>query len=303
MKIAALDLGSNTFLALVAEVQGNSVNRIYRDETEVVRLGAGMDKTGAISAEALKRARSCLQRYQKILQSERPDAVVAVATSAARDATNRADFEKMAAECGFAVQTITGDLEAQTTYRGATFDVPTGHPAVIDVGGGSTEIIGKNASGQLVGCSVDVGTVRMTDRFFPSQPPTFDQIGRLQRYVTDQFARAKSRFPQDVQSVVAVAGTPTALSCLEQQMTYDEDRIHHSRLTVDQLETWILRLAPLTVEQREQLPGMPKGRADVIVAGACILASAARTLNVKEVVVSTKGVRYGLALDWQRFQA
>jgi exopolyphosphatase/guanosine-5'-triphosphate,3'-diphosphate pyrophosphatase len=302
MKVAALDLGSNTFLALVAEVTGSKVSKVYRDETEVVKLGAGLDKSGAISDASMERAEKCLRRYRQILEQEKPEAVVAVATSAARDASNRSEFEKRALDCGFHVRTISGDVEAAVTFRGATFDISEPQPAVIDVGGGSTEIIGEDGKGQLIGCSVNVGTVRLTDRFFPQQPPTVDQILQLQRHVTEEFAKAKPRFPKNCKTVVAVAGTPTALACLQQGHAYDESRIHQSRLTADQLESWILRLSPLSVDQREKLIGMPKGRADVLVAGACILTAAVRALNAREVIVSTKGVRFGLALDWQRFQ-
>lgn len=299
MKVAALDLGSNTFLLLVAEISGGQVAKVYRDETDVVRLGKGLGQSGLISDESLKRADACLKRFRQILDLEKPQVVIAVATSAARDAKNREAFEKIASRHGFQVRTVTGSEEAEITYRGATFDFGGAHNAVIDVGGGSTEVIGKGESGKLVGLSVNVGSVRLTDQFFPIQPPSFEQVQKLQKYAVSQFQAVGPSLPRGAKTAIAVAGTPTALACLEMGQAFEESRVHKSRLNTDNLQSWILKLFPLPLAERERVPGMPANRSDVLVAGTCILAAALSALHLTEIFVSTKGVRYGLALEWE----
>jgi exopolyphosphatase/guanosine-5'-triphosphate,3'-diphosphate pyrophosphatase len=287
---------------LVAEVQDGKIVKLYRDENQVVKLGAGVGQTKRISNESLQRARVCFEKYRKIVQDEKPAAVVAVATSASRDAVNRGNFEALALEYGFRVQTITGQREAAVTFRGATFDIenPLDH-VVVDVGGGSTEIMGADAQGVLTGNSLDVGSVRLTDQFFPSQPPSFEQVQKLQSWLTNMFLQASKSFPRN-KTVIAVAGTPTSLACLEHAQPYNEEFVHKSHLSLEILQSWILKLFPLPVSEREKLPGMPAGRSDVLVAGTCILAAAVRSLNAREVIVSTKGVRFGLALEWEKFR-
>lgn len=302
MKIASLDLGSNTFLMLVADIEDGQVKKVYRDENEVVKLGSGIARTKRISDDSLERARLCFEKYRAILDHERVDHVIAVATSASRDAENREQFESLAASYGFKAQTISGELEAQVTFQGSTFDVDLSVPtAVIDVGGGSTEIIGFGENRQITGHSLDIGSVRLTDQFFPKQPPTFDQVQKLQQFATSQFLAAAAKFPQGPRQIVAVAGTPTSLACLERGQPYDESFVHLSRLNLEKLQSWILKLFPLPVSDREKIIGMPKGRADVLVAGTCILAAALQALKAKEIIVSTKGVRFGVALQWEHF--
>lgn len=297
MKVAALDLGSNTFLLLLAEVKAGKVEKVYADHTRVVKLGQGVQQTKRFHPDALKRAEDCFRDYQKLIEEFKPDKVMAVATSAARDAENKDDFFALAKKYSIPVQVIPGSMEADITFQGATCDFANNvDKAVIDVGGGSTEIIGQGENKNITGKSVDVGSVRLTEMFFPQQPPKTEQVTALFEYAQKQFEQSRIHFPKKVKEVIAVAGTPTSLACLELAQDYDESKVHKLTLTQNQIVKWIEIMAPMTVEEREQLKGMPSKRADVLVAGSLILLAAMKSLNVNQVTVSTRGVRFGVAL-------
>lgn len=297
MKVAALDLGSNTFLLLLAEVKAGKVEKVFGDHTRVVKLGQGIQQNKRFHPDALKRAEDCFRDYQKLIEEFKPEKVMAVATSAARDAENKNDFFALAEKYKIPVKIIPGAMEADITFQGATCDFENNvDKAVIDVGGGSTEVIGQGENKTITGKSVDVGSVRLTEMFFPQQPPKPNEVKALFDYAQKQFAEAKPHFPKQVKEVIAVAGTPTSLACLELAKDYDESLVHKLRLTRKQIEQWIDKMSAMTIEEREKIRGMPPKRADVLVAGSLILLAAMINLNVDEVTVSTRGVRFGVAL-------
>lgn len=300
MKVAALDLGSNTSLLLIADVEGGQIKRVIHDETRVTKLGQGVHTQRKFHPEALERMRACLTEYSAVIKVMGCENVVAVATSAARDVSNGHELIEMGQRLAIPIHIISGEREAQLTFRGALCDRSTTERiAVIDVGGGSTEIISES-EGVARGTSVDVGSVRLTELFVKNHPVPADQRARVRDYVQNAFKKAP--LPQGpFNEVVAVAGTPTTLAAVEQAIEFDERRVHGYKLSLPIIESWIERLSQMTIEQREALPGMQPKRADVIVTGAEILAEAIRTLGRLEVTVSTRGVRYGVALAWQDF--
>jgi exopolyphosphatase/guanosine-5'-triphosphate,3'-diphosphate pyrophosphatase len=242
----------------------------------------------------------CLGRYAATIARFGCEKSFAVATSAARDVSNGAELEALGHKHGIPVHIISGAREAQLTFRGALCDrAVTDGIAVIDVGGGSTEIISEH-DGVPRGTSVDVGSVRLTELFLPHHPVGADELARLRAFAANAFAGA---LPETVAAaeVVAVAGTPTTLAALNEGRAFDETFVHGYVLTADDIERWIGRLAALSVEEREKLPGMEPKRADVLVAGAAILAAGLRALDKRKFTVSTRGVRYGAALAWQEF--
>ncbi len=312
MRVAALDLGSNTFLLLIAEVAEDpnytsgplQVKEILCDETQVVRLAQDVDKTGRFHPEALKRAELCLLNYRQIIDQYRVDEVRAVATSAARDASNKEQFFSLGDRFHIPIRVIEGSLEAALTFRGATEGGASGKAqVVIDVGGGSTEVIGQSSFGESSGAetgvkghSFDVGSVRLTERFISKHPVPLEELQAMQSFIKEEFERGRGFLPQGpIDEVVAVAGTPTTLACLKMQRDYSEDFVHGCQLSLDEMSEWLTRLASLSIEQREALVGMPAKRADVLVAGLAILMGATKALGQSQVTVSTRGVRYGLA--------
>jgi len=300
MRVAALDLGSNTSLLLIAEVESGRLSRVIHDESRVTRMGQGVHANRVLHPEALARLDQCLREYAETIQQNPCDKVIAVATSAARDVSNAQALIEMGKRYQIPIYVIPGTREAELTFVGALCDrEETQGIAVIDVGGGSTEVISRNAQG-VAGTSVDVGSVRLTELFISKQPVALDEQKQLRDYADAAFARS-GVFSQKLQEVVAVAGTPTTLAALDLQREFDEKLVHGYALSLEKIEQWTKKLAELSIEERERLPGMQPKRADVIVAGAIILASALRALGHNQLTVSTRGVRYGTALAWSTF--
>lgn len=298
MKIAALDLGSNTTLMLIAEVVGGTIKKVYRDELTVTRMGQGVHATKKLHAEALARMDDCLKKYSEIIISERPDRVLAMATSAARDVDNAEELFKIGKKYGIAIEIIPGEKEAQITFDGAVFErKDKNNLAVIDVGGGSTETIVLDQNGVAQGVSVNVGSVRLTEMFVTKYPTPRNEVDKLFEYAQIKFKEATSNFKvPKVSEVIAVAGTPTTLAAVLQNRLFDEESVNGFKISARTLEEWIYKIADLDLDARMKLTGMDPKRADVIVAGSAILLTALRFLGAKEMTVSTRGVRYGVAL-------
>lgn len=298
MKVAALDLGSNTFLLLVCEVENNRITKIYRDEIQVTKLGQGVHANKRFHPEALLRAEECLKEFSEIINEEQPARVLAMATSAARDVSNSEELFKIGDRYGIPIRVIPGHLEAQITFDGATYDFDNrAGVGVIDVGGGSTEVIALSDLGQPEGVSVDVGSVRLTEMFVTSHPIQKSEVINLCKYADEKFGEAKKQLPKaQIERVIGVAGTPTTLAAVMQRVQYSDDDVHDYVITVQDLEKWLWQLADMDLESRKVLVGMDPKRADVIVAGTAILLSALKALRKGELIVSIRGVRYGVAL-------
>jgi len=301
MRVAALDLGSNTSLLLIADIQNGVFKEVVLDRTTITKLGQGVHANRRFHPDALKRMRSCLEDYKAEIDRAGCDKVIAVATSAARDVSNGAELIRLGQDLHIPIHIVDGTREAQLTFRGALFDqAQTIGMSVVDVGGGSTEIISEGPHG-VAGKSVDVGSVRLTELFVKEDPISQKSLQDVRRYAEEAFSRAGIVSPVDAAKIVAVAGTPTTLACLDQQVEFSEDKIHGYRLSLTSIERWTDRLSKMSSAERAQLPGMQPGREDVIVAGSVILATAVSTLGGVEVLVSTRGVRYGVAMNWEEF--
>lgn len=298
MKVAALDLGTNTFLCLIAEVENGKIENILSDRAKVVRLGQGVDKNKVFHADALKRVDACLQDFQKEIEAASVDKVLAVATSAARDVENRQEFFDIANKYGIEPEIISGQREAELTFLGGVCDRDNHEGLmVVDVGGGSTEIIFK--SQEVRGESLDIGGVRITERFFTKHPIPAEELQKAEAYVAEKIEDYKNRFLKNtsIEEIVAVAGTPTTLASMVLGKEFDADQIHSFKLKLSDLISWKDRLAEMSVEDRCQLVGLDPGRADIIVAGTIILKAVLEKFNRDEMTVSIRGVRYGLALS------
>ncbi len=302
MRVAALDLGTNTFLLLIAEVVEGEIKQVFVDEVRVVRLGQGVHESREFHPEALKRAELCLAEFSGIIKKMNCDQVVAVATSAARDVRNVHEFIQMGERYQIPISVIAGQIEAEITYSGAQVGLSNQNIAVIDVGGGSTEIMGRNASGALTGVSLNIGSVRLTEMFLSRHPCPAADLLQLEAYIREQIDMHRKRLPTGFNEIVAVAGTPTTLTTLTLQTSFDEKKVHGFLLDTDQIFRLRDQMAGLDLLRRQALPGMEPKRADVLVAGATILGLCAQALGAKSVRVSTKGVRYGVALNWRELK-
>lgn len=302
MRVAALDLGSNTFLMLVAEVNDQGrVTEVLFDECVVTRLSEGLEKSQHFSPSALERSEKCLKAFSEKIIEWKVEKVKAVATSAARDAKNSFELFHLVNKYQIPTEIISGQQEAELTFYGA-FDGATdlSNVAVIDVGGGSTEVIGIS-EGQVKGSSLNIGGVRLTEKLITQHPIPEVELKELENYVRDQFESHRNLLPESVKQVFAVSGAPVTLSALENGVDFNNDSLHGSCLTVEQLCKWQLRLSRMSLEERLSLTGLQRGREDVVVAGATILLVALQVLGVSELTVSTRGVRYGLASTMVKF--
>jgi exopolyphosphatase/guanosine-5'-triphosphate,3'-diphosphate pyrophosphatase len=295
---STIDLGTNTCLLLIAEwdERTRTVKRVVSDHSTVVRLGQGVDRARSLAPEAMERTRACLARYAAIVTQAglKPSETVAVATSQARDASNGASFfHDIRQELGFEFRTISGDEEARYTFIGGLLPgmVPESS-VVIDIGGGSTELM--SAQG---GQSVDVGSVRFTERYLKSDPVTDEEFWACQEEVDRLFAPLRpwrEKLPPRVQ-LVAVAGTATTLAAWHLGLdAFDAERINEVTLTRGDVHRMVEELKWRTVQERLQLPGIEAGRADVLLAGSLTLWRAMEVVGFRDARISTRGLRFGV---------
>lgn len=307
-RVAAVDCGTNSIRLLICELVGGRIQELHRT-MEIVRLGKGVDATGELDPEALKRTREALTRFVDIMEFEQVTDVRMVATSATRDASNQAEFFAMTTELlgrvrpGAQAEVISGEEEAMLSFRGAVVDLdPADGPfCVIDLGGGSTEFIVGEADGGIIGShSSQMGCVRITERIMRSDPPTGTEIEIANDFITEQLSRVELLVPLDqAATFVGCAGTFTTLSALAQGLeTYDPAAIHGSTLRFDALKVLARELVAESATQRAQHPVIHKGRADVLGGGATIVAGIVETLerlsHADSFVISEKDILDGI---------
>jgi exopolyphosphatase/guanosine-5'-triphosphate,3'-diphosphate pyrophosphatase len=311
-RVAAIDCGTNSIRLLIADTSrddaGGGLHDVHR-EMRIVRLGEGVDATGRFADAALARTRAALEDYAALLQQHSVPTVRMVATSATRDAANRDDFFAMTADVlgvavpGTVAEVITGTEEAELSFRGAVGELdPAAAPfVVVDLGGGSTEVVLGSAAGVDASYSANIGCVRLTERCLKSDPPTADEIAEARTVVRDGLAAALAAVPvEGARTWVGVAGTMTTLSALAMNLAaYDSDAIHLSRVGFGDLLEVCDGLLAMTRRQRAALGPMHEGRVDVIGGGAIIVEELARELGeragIDELVVSEHDILDGIA--------
>jgi len=296
MKVAALDLGSNTFLCLICDVIQGQIGQIYSDEVQVVRLGQGLSTSKNFHPEALLRAKKTLADFAKSIAFHRPEKVLAMATSAARDAENKEELFKICQDLNIPLEIISGDQEAEITYSGSVSGIESLNikTLVIDIGGGSTEFIVGTGTKLLSGLSQNIGCVRLTEKFISQQPTQKEEIENCKKEILRVVQDSKIKLNLNIDQILAVAGTPTALVAAELG-EFDPQKINGYKLTKHKLNEWLSKLAIATIDEKQNM-GIPAGRADVILLGVLILLATLEVFCKDQMVVSTRGVRYGVAL-------
>lgn len=299
MKVAALDLGTNSFLCLIAEGNRHGITAVLSDQVKVVRLGQGVDKTGSFHPDALKRAKECLTEFKKEIDKFQVDRILAMATSAARDVANGEELFKIGRELGIPIEIIPGADEARITFSGATEGVLQGNEnvAVIDVGGGSTEIIVGNKNKIHFSQSLNIGGVRLTEKFISAQPLKADERKNVEEFIGQEIQKILPKIKDiKIQEVLAVAGTPTALAVADLGR-FDAERVQGYKISRDRLKEWCDLFAKTSPEERVKKYGIDPGRADIIFVGATILHQFLIQTKIEAMTVSIKGVRYGVAME------
>ncbi|GAB4082665.1 Ppx/GppA family phosphatase [Modestobacter muralis] len=305
MRVAAIDCGTNSIRLLVADVPpaGPATDLLRR--MEVVRLGQGVDATGRLAPEAIERTRLVLAEYAAQARELGAERVRMVATSASRDAANRADFEQMVlTTLGQLPDVVPGVEEAGLSFLGATASL-TGITApylVVDIGGGSTEFVLGDADGVRAARSVDIGCVRLTERHLRSDPPPPDEVQGAEADIRAALALVAAEVPVgETVSLVGVAGTVTTVAALALGLpSYDPDAIHGSRIPVAAVRSVAAGLLTATRAKRAAYPVMHPGRVDVIGAGSLILRVVMDAFDLDEVVVSEHDILDGIALRLAR---
>ena len=307
-RVAAIDCGTNSIRLLVADLSAGKLTDVHR-EMRIVRLGQDVDATGRLAPEALERTRMALADYVAITRRAGAERVRMVATSATRDAANREDFFGMVRHTlGTDADVITGEEEARLSFTGAVGDLePADGPfVVVDVGGGSTEVVLGDWDGTsaevTVARSVNVGCVRITERHLRSDPATPEEISDAEQFAARILEEAFADVPVDkARTWVGVAGTITTLSAVAQRLpAYDPERTHLSRLSLETVRGSAADLLASTHLQRAGNPAIHPGRVDVIAGGALIVRVLAEELHARagitELVVSEHDILDGIAL-------
>ena len=302
-RVAAVDCGTNSLRLLIADIDVSERRSVdLQRRTTIVRLGQDVDLTGVFSDEALARTFAVLDEYAGVIDEARPKRLRFVATSAARDASNRQAFvDGVIARMGVEPEIVTGQAEALLSYDGATRGLGergdvAGALVVADIGGGSTELVSRSGiCGPIRGRSLDVGSVRLTERHLHHDPPTSGEVDAAVADIESALDNARDSLV-DVGTLVGVAGTVTTMAAMVLGLaTYDSDRIHLAELPSGELLAAIDEIVAMTVARRRALGFMHPGRADVIGAGALVLAAVVRRAGVGAVVASEHDILDGIA--------
>jgi exopolyphosphatase/guanosine-5'-triphosphate,3'-diphosphate pyrophosphatase len=300
VRVAVADMGTNSTRLLVADVEDGEVKELERRST-VTRLGRGVDTSRQLATEAIEDVVSAVGEYIKLYEPLEPDVVLALATSAVRDAENSGAFiAELRERFALNARILTGEEEARLTYVGAVAGrAPSDGTLVIDIGGGSTEIVVGSGREMAFHTSLQLGTVRHTERHIRNDPPTAPELEALAEDIRKQlFAELAAADFFEIHTGIAVAGTPTSLAAIDQELDpYDPERVHGYVLSLDAIQHMYSMLSGKSLEERLNVPGLHPGRAPTIVAGVVILIQAMRAFGLQESEVSEHDILYGAALE------
>jgi exopolyphosphatase / guanosine-5'-triphosphate,3'-diphosphate pyrophosphatase len=298
-RVAVIDVGSNSTRLLVADVNGGV--EVLERQSRVTRLGRGVDLSGQLSDEAIEAACGAIADYVGICRELGAERTAAIATSAVRDASNGDAFvAELRERFALSARVLDGEEEARLTYRGAAAEQPPTVPTlVIDIGGGSTEMIVGSGNEIAFHASLQAGVVRHTERHIAGDPPTAVELEALAGDVRGLIERALADRPEArVSAGIAVAGTPTSLSAVELGLEpYDPSRVHGHVLSLETIQHLLSRFASAPLAERAAIPGLHPDRAPTIIAGCVILVEAMRAFGLTRIRASEHDILYGMALE------
>jgi exopolyphosphatase / guanosine-5'-triphosphate,3'-diphosphate pyrophosphatase len=298
--VAVVDIGSNSTRLFVADIVDSRVTRIER-RSRVTRLGRGVDLSGQLSAEAIEATCDVIADYVAIYEEAGVDVVDAIATSAVRDADNGDAFiAELRERFALSARVLDGDEEARLTYLGATSErPPTDSTLVIDIGGGSTELIVGDGEQIAFHTSLQAGVVRHTERHISDDPPTTSELEALAADVRSLIEAAVADRPEaQARTGIAVAGTPTSLAAVVLELDpYDPERVHGHVLTLPVIQRLLSRFAAAPLAERAEIVGLHPDRAPTIIAGVVILVEAMRAFELDRIEVSEHDILYGAAIS------
>lgn len=300
MRLAVVDIGTNSTRLIVADVTGGHLREIER-RSRVTGLGRGVEATGRLSAAGVEDVCAAIGDYLTIAGPHRPDRVLALATSAVRDAS---DGERFLAELGqrfgLDARVIDGDEEARLTFLGALADYPDEAPTLVfDIGGGSTELVVGDGSGPLVHDSLQLGVLRQSERHLRGDPPAVSELAALVEEVRGEVATARGRLGgPSPSSAIAVAGTPSSLAAIDLGLDgHDRSAVEGHRVSLATAERELARLGAMPLEQRRAVRGLIDDRAPMIVAGLAIMVAVLDAYRLEEALVSEHDILWGASLE------
>jgi exopolyphosphatase/guanosine-5'-triphosphate,3'-diphosphate pyrophosphatase len=301
MIIASIDIGTNTVLLLIAEVNVKSKKIItLLNEYRMPRIGAGINKTGIIKKLKIRLLYSVLAEYDKIIKKYQCEKVIVTGTNALRIAKNTQEISKGLDKLfNYKLEVIPGDTEAEYAFLGATSDLDNfSSSLVIDIGGGSTELIFGDKLKIISKRSIQIGSVSATEKFLKHSPPQKSEIEDLKKEIKEIFVGIKENKVPDL--TIAVAGTATTLACMNLGIKiFEDDKIENSTISSEKIKNLIANLSKLTsIEILEEYGSVMKGREDIILAGAIILSEILESLGIKKLFISSKGIRYGAVIKY-----
>jgi exopolyphosphatase/guanosine-5'-triphosphate,3'-diphosphate pyrophosphatase len=298
VRVAAVDCGTNTTRLLVAEVADDGTVAELERRAEITRIGKGVDATGVLAPAGIEHTVAVLREYGEAIRAAGVERVRAIATSASRDATNRDDFFGPGADAlGAPLELISGEEEGRLAFAGATLglDAADAPFLVLDIGGGSTELIlGTTDVDHVV--SMDIGSVRLTEQWLRGDPPTAEELSMavsVVRTYVDEVVLARPDI-KEAGRIVGVAGTITTIAAIELGY-YDPEVVHHFDLTRKAAEDVFRTVATEPLARRVHNPGLDPKRADVIVGGCCVLVAVLRHLDAPGLLVSETDILHGIA--------
>ena len=305
--LAAIDVGTLTCRLLIAEVSPDGRLHEIRSDRRILRLGQNVDRDRRLRSDAMHRVAATLKEWRETMDEFNVRSFSVVATSAVRDALNREELlDLVKREAHVQIEIISGEEEARRTMLGIRSDVPDDVTDLlaIDIGGGSTELIGHRLGQPIVARSMDIGVVRLSERILHGDPPTGAEVRQAREWVSNETRAAAKDIPLPAGlTFVGTAGTITSLAAMAQHLpAYEPCRIHKYILSLEMVNELKRQLLSRQKVEREGLPGLERGREEVIAAGAIILSTIMETLGMAKILVSDLGLREGLLLDlWSRF--
>lgn len=304
MKLAALDVGTNTVLMLVVETTTAGTLRKLADMSRITRLGRGVDANGRLDPAAVRNTLDTIVEFTEQARALGAERILTAATSALRDASDGADFiARTKARTGLDLDLISGETEARLSYlsslKGLKLD-PASKLLIVDIGGGSTELIRAQPGGEVDLVSLQIGSVRLTERIVHADPPHAREAADLRIAIDEALGTLRWNFAPD--TLVGIAGTVTTVCAVALGLAqYDAERVHGHELAQSEVLRVLGLLGSVPLEERRRIPGVEPGRADVIFAGAAILERVMAHFGRDRVIVSDQGVRWGLI--WRELEA
>ena len=298
-RFATIDVGSNSVLIHIAERLQDNTFKVLDDKSELSRLGEGLQTTGIISEEACNRTVKALAEFKKMAEDNQVQQIAAVGTMCLRNASNSGAFiKRVKDECGIEIEVVSGEEEARLAFMAVKSGLSNDMENIVifDVGGGSTEFIfgsGKNIDDKF---SLNIGAIRLTEQFLTSDPVIENELSNLLSYLDGAFSKISDSKSCGV--LVGIGGTITNMAAVKHEMrNYDPDRIRKTILSTKDVSKQLELYKSLTINQRQEIPGLQPKRADVILAGAAIVKVVMDKLNLKTSSISDRGIRHGIMAD------